>query len=77
MIQYTLKGGSIICATSAKDFLQKLHRLSQSSHKMPENEFLKQFANRVAMSEDYSVRTDNPGVFLADLLAHGFVTASR
>lgn len=77
MIRYTLKGGSVVYATSAKNFLQKLRQCSRYPSHASDREFMMQFADRLETKHGCHIRFDNPGVFLADLLAHGLVSASR
>ena len=70
--KYRLKGGDLIVAASAADFLHQLHEGSRFDHDGTDTEYMQRFAHRLEELEGYLVRTDNPGDFLADLIERGF-----
>ena len=70
--KYRLKGGDLIVAASAADFLHQLHEGSRFDHDGTDTEYMQRFAHRLEELEGYLVRTDNPAHFLADLIEWGF-----
>lgn len=70
--KYRLKGGDLIVAASAADFLHQLHEGSRFDHDGTDIEYMQRFAHRLEELEGYLVRTDNPAHFLADLIERGF-----
>ena len=70
--KYRLKGGDLIVAASAADFLHHLHGGSRFDHDGTDTEYMQRFAHRLEELEGYLVRTDNPAHFLADLIEQGF-----
>lgn len=70
--KYRLKGGDLIVAASAADFLHQLHVGSRFDHDGTDTEYMQRFAHRLEELEGYLVRTDNPAHFLADLIERGF-----
>ena len=71
--KYRLRGGDLIVAASAADFLRQLHVGSRFDHYDTDTEYMQRFAHRLEELEGYLVRTDNPAHFLADLIERGFV----
>lgn len=71
---YTLRGGDRIVATSPADFLHQLRTGSRFDSQGTDDEFMVRFAHRLQELEGYLVSTDSPDAFLADLIAHGFVS---
>jgi hypothetical protein len=71
--KYRLKGGDLIVAASAAEFLHKLHSGSRFDNKGTDADYMQRFAHRLEELEGYRVKTDNPDVFLSDLLHRGFV----
>lgn len=70
--KYRLKGGDLIVAASAADFLHQLHVGSRFDHDGTDTEYMQRFARRLEELESNLVRTDNPAHFLADLIERGF-----
>ena len=75
--KYRLKGGDLIVATSAAEFLHKLHIGSRFDNKGTDTDYMQRFAHRLEELEGYRVKTDNPDAFLSDLLHCGFVSIEQ
>lgn len=71
---YRLKDGDRVVATSPADFLHQLHTGSRFDHEGTDAEYMQRFAHRLEELEGYSISTESPEAFLADLIAHGFVS---
>lgn len=72
---YRIKGDNHrIVAYSPEEFLHQLHVGSRFDSEGTDEEYMVRFAHRLQELEGYLVSTDNPDAFLADLIAHGFVS---
>ena len=72
---YHIKGDNHkIVAYSPEEFLRLLHAGSRFDSEGTDTEYMQRFAHRLQELEGYLVSTDSPEAFLADLIAHGFVT---
>ena len=72
---YRIKGDNHkIVAYSPEEFLRQLHAGSRFDSEGTDMEYMQRFAHRLQELEGYLVSTDNPDAFLADLIAHGFVS---
>lgn len=72
---YHIKGDNHkIVAYSPEEFLRQLHAGSRFDSEGTDMEYMQRFAHRLQELEGYLVSTDSPDAFLADLIAHGFVS---
>ena len=72
---YHIKGDNHkIVAYSPEEFLRQLHAGSHFDSEGTDMEYMQRFAHRLQEFEGYLVSTDSPDAFLADLIAHGFVS---
>ena len=72
---YRIKGDNHrIVAYSPEEFLHQLHVGSRFDSEGTDEEYMVRFAHRLQELESYLVSTDSPEEFLADLIAHGFVS---
>lgn len=72
---YHVKGDNHkIVAYSPEEFLRQLHAGSRFDSEGTDEDYMVRFAYRLQELEGYLVSTDNPDAFLADLIAHGFVS---
>lgn len=72
---YRIKGDNHrIVAYSPEEFLHQLHVGSRFDSEGTDMEYMQRFAHRLQELEGYLVSTDSPEEFLADLIAHGFVS---
>ena len=74
---YRLKDGDKIVATSPADFLHQLRTGSRFDSEGTDEEYMVRFAHRLQELEGYLASTDNPEVFLADLINNGFVIVEK
>ena len=72
---YHIKGDNHrIVAYSPEEFLHQLHAGSRFDSEGTDAEYMQRFARRLQELEGYLVSTESPEAFLADLIAHGFVS---
>lgn len=72
---YHIKGDNHnIVAYSPEEFLRQLHAGSRFDSEGTDEDYMVRFAHRLQELEGYLVSTDSPDAFLADLIAHGFVS---
>lgn len=73
MKTYKLKDGGILAATSPEAFVMTLRKSSKFDSDCTNEEYMVGFAERYKIQTGEQIKTDNPEVFLYDLLKTGFL----
>lgn len=74
MKKYQILGGGFVTADSAKDLVEFLNNSSMFGFEFDIEKFMEQTSKACAIQTGAEIRTDSKEVFIADLIANGFIT---